>query len=231
MVAVVGRPSVTASAQEQSVRPGINSPFQTPDVGKFLSVFEGESREVFAKRREIVAACGIKAGCEVADIGAGTGLFTRLMAAEVGDLGTVFAVDIAAEFLDHVRRRCEETKIENVQTVQCLPHSAELAPDSIDLAFVCDTYHHFEFPYRMLASIRAALRPQGRLIVVDFRKIEGESSAWVMSHVRAGQEVVEAEIVQAGFVKLHESAELLKENYLVIFAKRPEAQSPDDRHE
>jgi hypothetical protein len=63
------------------------------------------------------------------------------------------------------------------------------------------------------------MKPGGRVIVVDFRRIVGQSSDWVLSHVRAGQPVVEAEIVQAGFEKLHEEPELLKENYFIVFRK------------
>src|SRR5260370_18402043 len=87
-----------ARAQEKSIRPGINKPFENPDVKEFLGKFEVESREVFAKRHEIVAACKLKTGMAVADIGAGTGLFTRLFAREVGASGKVFAVDIASRF-------------------------------------------------------------------------------------------------------------------------------------
>lgn len=223
MVILLCQPVFTVCAQDQSIRPGVNDPFRAPDVAKFRGVFEGESREVFAKRQEIVAACEVPSGAVVADIGAGTGLFTRLFAAEVGERGTVLAVDIAEEFLQHIRDRCEEAGIDNVTTALCQPHTAELAANSVDVAFVCDTYHHFEFPYRMLTSIHTALRPKGRMVIVDFRKIPGESSDWVMSHVRAGQETVEAEIVEAGFVKVSEPAGLLKENYLVVYAKRAES--------
>ena len=82
------------TAQEQSVRPGINDSFRDPDVDAFLGRFEVESREVFANRKEIVAACKIQPGQTVADIGAGTGLFTRMFSAEVGKDGRVIAVDI-----------------------------------------------------------------------------------------------------------------------------------------
>jgi predicted methyltransferase len=84
-----------APAQEKSVKPGINVPFKNPDVMDFEKKFEGESREVSAKRGQIVAACKLKPGTVVADVGAGTGLFTRLFAKEIGADGQVYAVDIA----------------------------------------------------------------------------------------------------------------------------------------
>ena len=76
-----------ASGQEKSVRPGINKPFENPDVQEFIGTFEAESREIFVERKKIVAACKLKPEMTVADIGAGTGLFTRLFAKEVGPKG------------------------------------------------------------------------------------------------------------------------------------------------
>ncbi len=75
--------TASAPGQEKSVRPGINQPFENPDVKEFIEKFEVESREVFTKRQDIVAACKLKPGMTVGDIGAGTGLFTRLFAKEV----------------------------------------------------------------------------------------------------------------------------------------------------
>src|SRR5438270_1270659 len=87
--------ALPAAAQERSVRPGINEPFVNPDVREFIGKFETESREVYAARQRIVAACPLRTGMAVADIGAGTGLFTRLFAAAVGPRGKVYAVDLA----------------------------------------------------------------------------------------------------------------------------------------
>ena len=73
-----------------------------------------------------------------------------------------------------------------------------------------------------MRSLAEAIKPGGVVVVVDFRRIEGVSTAWVLSHVRAGQEVVEAEIVKAGFARIAERKDLLKENYFVMFRKNPE---------
>ena len=158
----------------------------------------------------------------VADVGAGTGLFTRLLAKAVGPDGQVFAVDIAPKFLEHVQKTSREAGLRNVTPVLCNPDSVDLPANSIDLAFVCDTYHHFEFPERTLASLHRAIKPGGRLVVVDFVRVPGKSSDWVLGHVRAGQEVVEKEITAAGFEKTGEVKDLLKENYLVVFTRPAE---------
>lgn len=207
------------SAQEKSIKPGINDPFRDPNPMEFLGKFEVESREVFARRKEIVAACQIQPGQTVADIGAGTGLFTRMFSDAVGQDGKVIAVDIAQKFLDHIEKTSREAGRRNVETVLCKADSTELPPASVDVAFICDTYHHFEFPLKSMASLHRALKPGGRVILIDFRRVEGTSTDWVMNHVRAGQEVFEAEIVQAGFRKVREERETLKENYLVAFEK------------
>ena len=205
-------------AQEKSVRPGINKPFENPDVKDFLGKFEVESREIFTQRKEILAACKLKPGMAVADVGAGTGLFTRLFAKEVGPKGKVYAVDIAPKFLEHIEKTCKEADIKNVVGVVCTPDDAKLAPKSVDLVFICDTYHHFEFPSRTMTSIHEALRPGGQVVLIDFHRIEGKSREWVLNHVRAGQDVVTREIVSTGFKKICEE-KFLKENYLVRFEK------------
>ncbi len=212
-------PTLPGVAQEKSVKPGINDTFQNPDVQDYLGKFEVESREVYLQRHAVRDACRIEPGQTVADIGAGTGLYTRLFSEAVGPGGRVIAVDIARNFLDHIERTAREAKLSNIETVLCLPDSTELPPDSVDVAFICDTYHHFEFPLKTMTSLHKALRPGGRVIVVDFKRVEGESTPWVMNHVRAGQDVFEAEIIQCGFRKVGERTGVLKENYLVEFQK------------
>ena len=208
------------TAQEKSVKPGINDPFRDPDLKKFIGTFEGESREIFTRRERIATACKLKPGMDVADVGAGTGLFTRLFAQQVGPKGKVYAVDISRKFLDHIDKTCKEAKLTNVASVQCSDTSCKLPPGSVDLVFVCDTYHHFEFPFRSLASIHQALRPGGRLVVVDFHRIPGKSRQWVLDHVRAGQDVVTREITSCGFRLAGEEKDLgLGENYFLRFTK------------
>lgn len=204
--------------QEKSVAPGINKKFEDPDIPTFLEAFEKEGREIYDKRQEIVAACKVKPGMAVADVGAGTGLFTRLFAPLVGDKGKVYAVEIAPKFLDHIKKTCEEKGIKNVVNVRCTPTSVELPPGSIDLAFICDTYHHFEFPYKTMASVHQALKPGGQVVVVDFHRIQGVSSDWVLGHVRAGQEVFTKEIVESGF-KQAEELKFMKQQYFLRFVK------------
>lgn len=205
---------------EQSVRPGINADYADPDIPTWMGRFESESREIYKARNEIVADCEVAPGQTVADIGAGTGLFSLLFAEAVGPEGNVFAVDIVPEFLDLIRDRAQEASLTNVTTLLCTERSVELPPDSIDLAFTSDTYHHFEYPRSTLASIRRALKPGGRLVVIDFDRVEGKSREWILNHVRAGREIVIDEITRAGFIQEQSpEADYLEENYFLRFRK------------
>ena len=207
------------AAQDKSVRPGINKQFENPNVQDFVGKFERDGREPFDYRQQIVEACHIRPGMVVADIGTGTGLFARMFSSLVGPQGRVYAVDIAAKFVKHVDATARASGLTNIVGVVCQPDSVNLPPDSIDLAFICDTYHHFEFPLKTMRSIHRALRSGGQVVLIDFRRIPGMTSDWVMNHVRAGQDVFTREIIESGFRQVEERRDLLKESYFVRFEK------------
>ena len=207
------------AAPEQSVSPGINRHYENPVWQQWVYTFESPGREIYAKRQAIVAATGIRPGMAVADIGAGTGLFTRLFSPRVGPEGKVYAVDISSSFVENILQTCREEGLTNVQGVVNTPTDVGLPADSLDLAFLSDTYHHFEYPASMLAAIHRALRSGGRLIVIDFRRQPGRSSPWVMGHVRAGRETVIGEIQAAGF-RFVADRPVLVSNYFLEFEKR-----------
>ncbi len=203
-------------AQEKSVNPGINKNYEHPNVPESIQRFESNGRDVYDHRNEIVEAVGLKPGMAVADVG---GLFTRLFSPVVGSTGQVYAVDIAKEFIEHIENLAHDQKMDNIVGVVCKQDSVELPPESVDLVFICDTFHHFEFPQRTMQSIYRSLKPKGQLVLVDYVRIQGKSSDFVMGHVRAGQEVFTQEIVDAGFKQVEEKKDLLKESYLLRFEK------------
>lgn len=207
------------AAQETSVNPGINKTFENPNVPEFIGRFEKEGRDAFDHRKEIVAALDLKPGMVVADVGTGTGLFARMFSPLVGESGKVFGVDTSPKFVAHVEKLAEEQSLKNIVGVVCAPNDVRLPPQSVDLVFICDTYHHFEFPAKMMRSIHKALKPGGQVVLIDYARVKGVSSEWVMSHVRAGQEVFSREIVDAGFKQVGEKKDLLKESYFVRFVK------------
>ena len=219
--------AVADDLQQEDSGPGaeshLNSHYVDPDldVEEWVERFEGESREVFAERHAILKATGVQAGDRVVDIGAGTGLYTRLFAQAVGGKGWVHAVDISTGFLQHINETATAAGLDNVTSVLGRVDSISLPADSVDLAFICDTYHHLEAVEPMLASIHRALGPGGRLIVIEFERIPGESREWILDHTRAGKEVFRAEIEAAGFV-LVEDVEIdgFVENYFLKFVKK-----------
>ncbi len=200
----------------------INDAFTNPDlnVDEWVGKFEIESREIFVAREEILAACELKPGMHIADVGAGTGLFTRMFAKATGENGWVYAIEIAPRFIEHINRMSRDEGLANITGVLATQDSIALPPSSVDLVFICDTYHHFENPPATLASIHRALKPGGQLVVVDFERIPGTSRDWILSHVRGGKEVFRGEIEAAGFTFVEQRyVDKLTENYFLRFRK------------
>lgn len=219
IVAQVAAPT----AERVNVPAGINDAFldESLDPQEWVARFEVESREIFAARDQIVQALQLRDGQCIADIGCGTGLFIPLFHRAVAPGGKVYAVDIAPRLLDFVQQRVDELGSKDVEVVRCEVDNVQLPAGSIDVAFVCDTYHHFEYPQATLQSLRFALRPGGLLVVIDFDRIPGKSREWVLDHVRASKEEFRREIEQAGFVFLDEPVmEGFQENYMLRF-RRP----------
>lgn len=217
-VLVLTSAPATVYAEEQNVSPDINRHYQGAEYRQWLSTFEYPGREVYARRHDVLQALQLKPGMDIADVGAGTGFYSLLFASQVAPQGKVYAVDVTEDFIRNIDRRAAENNLGNIVTVLSAQNDARLETASVDMAFVCNTYHHFEYPQTMLASMRDALRPGGSLIIIDYRKQPGISSGWVMSHVRAGKQKVIDEIEKAGF-KLQADSDLLKENFFLRFVK------------
>lgn len=210
-------------APKGKVDPKINEQFQQKkNVKGFIEKFEAHDREVSARRDEIVAALELKPGMAVADVGAGSGLFTRLMADKVGPEGKVYAVDVSKDFLAHIEKEAAKAGRKQVKTVLGSQDGTNLEPESVDLVFLSDVYHHFEDHEKMLASIRKTLRPGGTLILIEFDRKEGESSDFVLKHVRAGRDQFIKEIEAAGFRAAAGPKPALRENFFARFRKPAE---------
>jgi predicted methyltransferase len=184
------------------------------DATRWQKSFETESREVYAHRKEIVAALELAPGTAIADVGAGSGLFTLEFARKVGKTGTVYAVEPQAYFRTMIEARAGAAKLANVRTVAADQRATHLAAASIDVAFLCDSYHHLELPHTYMSDLRRALRPGGKLVVVDYdRTVPGEDRS---DHVRADPAQFQAEIERAGFTLVARPA-LLRENFVMVF--------------
>jgi predicted methyltransferase len=198
----------------------VNQAFYKPDFPAWTNRFEGESRELYRKRAAIVAASGLQPGMTIADVGAGTGLFTMLLARGVEPGGKVVAVEISRPFAEAILRRASDEKLRNVSALIGTHTDTTLPAGSVDVIFTADTYHHFEQVASVLRSLRHALKPRGRLIIVDFERIPGVTPKRTLDHVRAGKETVIAEITSAGFRLREEVRTLgLVDNYYLVFER------------
>ena len=186
------------------------------DAKRWKGVLDREKREVFRFRKQIVAALGLKKGQQLADVGAGSGAFIASFVNTVGAKGSVYAVDISPNFIKFLNKRFQAHK--NVKVVHSKATSTLLPDNSVDVIFSSDTYHHFSDPKAMLKDFRRILRPGGRLIIVDFKRIPGVSSKWMLNHVRQNQNQVTSQINRNGFVFDKEiKIKGMKQNYIVTF--------------
>jgi len=159
----------------------------------------------------------VKKGSTVADIGAGSGYMTVRLAKRVGDKGMVYANDIQPAMLELLDRRLKSAKLTNVTAILGSIDDPKLPPASIDMALMVDVYHELSRPQEMLRHIREALKPGGRLVLLEYRKEDPSipiRPEHKMSVAEAKQEL-EAE----GF-KLARVADELPRQHVLIFTKR-----------
>ena len=219
---------VPAAGQQSTITPTareLNKSFDA-DLKQWTDRFEHEGRAIYDKRYEILDALSLKPGLAVADIGAGSGLISRLIAQRVGSEGTVYAVDIAKNMVDYIAKTSKEQGLTNIKAVLGDPKSPKLAPASVDRICIIDAYHHFEYPAEMLAEIKKALRPDGMLVLNDFKRVEGVSRDYILKMVRAGQGTFTDEFQNAGFELVERRDDMFPENYLLKFQHRKAAPKP-----
>jgi SAM-dependent methyltransferase len=136
---------------------------------------ERPEREAEEAPTKAVAALELRQGQVVADIGAGSGYYTMLLRAAVGPGGRVYATDIQPEMLALIRRKIEKQQIGNVELVLGTPTESRLPDAAVDLALMVDVYHELAQPQVFLRSLKRAIKPDGRLVLIEFRK----ESEWV----------------------------------------------------
>ena len=117
----------------------------------------------------LMRALALRADMVVADIGAGTGYYSRRIAARIGPRGRVYAVDVQPEMLALLRENAVKAGLHNIEPILAAPDDVHLPAESIDLALLVDVYHELSAPYEVLASTVRALRPGGRVVFVEYR--------------------------------------------------------------
>ncbi len=203
---------------ELSIRPGINEAFSdASQMERYVEHFQRPGREIFEQRQMIVEHCQLHPEMVVADLGVGSGVFAELIAPRVKKL---FAIDVFRHFVDFVISSDWAKQNGNVEGVTCGPDSIGLSAQTIDLVLICNTYHHLEFPKRMVESIHQALRPAGAIVLVDIHPEPDDESGGQTAHVRGSRATFRAEIESVGFYCQEPVNEFLEKAYLDRFIKR-----------
>ncbi len=188
----------------------IERPTSEPYTGD-LSIFEDARRAENLQVERVMDVLKIRAGSSVADIGAGSGWFTVRAARRVGERGSVFAVDINADFLKHIEVRAASEKLSNVRTVLGKEDDPLLPEKSVDAVLLLKTYHEVAQPVRLLARLRRSLR-EGALVGIIDRNGRGDDHG-------VERDTVVAEASQAGFslVEEHDFVKPDRMDYFLVF--------------
>ncbi len=178
---------------------------------------ERPGRDQEQRPDQIIATMGLKNGDVVADLGAGTGYFTRRLAKAVAPSGRVYAVDIQPEMIDLLKQNVQKAGVSNVVAILGTGDDPKLPRESCDWILLVDVYHEFQQPKAMLARMRETLRPKGKIALVEYRQ-EGLTALHVLEEHRMSRKQVLAEWEPAGF-RLVKVYEFLPTQHFFVFEK------------
>ena len=178
---------------------------------------ERSEREEEEKTELLAGSLKVKQGDVVADIGAGTGYFSRRLAPKVGAKGQILAVDIQEEMLDSLTRKMADLKITNVKPVLGTISDPKLPPGSTDLVLMVDVYHEFSHPYEMMEAISRSLKPNGRVVFVEFRQEDPSVPIKLLHKMSEAQVRKEMAVHPLEWV---ETIKILPRQHIIIFRKQ-----------
>lgn len=179
---------------------------------------ERPEREEEERLSVLVKLLKLKPGMVVADVGAGSGVITILMAREIGDNGKVMAIDIQKEMLQLLGEKLSRIGVKNVELVLGTEKSPKLERDSIDLAIMVDVYHEFRFPFEMMEELSKSLKPGGRVAFVEYRREDPDVPIKLVHKMSEAQ--VKKEITQPEFgLKWKETITDLPRQHIVVFER------------
>ena len=186
------------------------------DSKAYIAMLEDPARDAYQKPHEVVMALGLKDGDRVADIGAGAGYFTLRFAHHVGPTGRVYAVDVNPDMILHLNRKVRDAGLDNVRTILAAPDDPLLPDSSVDVAFICETWHHIAAKDAYLSHLGRILRPGGRVVVIDFPT--KPTPVGPPPEMREGREDVLKQFESAGF-RLAKEETFLPYQYFLVFTK------------
>ncbi|MEZ4366636.1 MAG: methyltransferase domain-containing protein [Kofleriaceae bacterium] len=185
------------------------------DVDRWVQAFDDPARDGWQHPDEVVALTAITPGMTVVDLGAGTGYFTGRLAAAVGASGKVIATDVEPNMVEHLRARFASEPV--VEPRLTTPTDAGLPPASVDRILVVDVWHHIGDRGPFARQLAAALRPGGKLVIVDFTMA---SPRGPHPKHRIEPDALIAELAAAGLTG-QVVAESLPNEYVVVAERAP----------
>ena len=198
-----------------------NSQYQTQEGRKTVAAtLDASDRADRQKPAELVQAMGLKRGMTVADVGTGIGYMLPLLSRAVGPSGRVIGEDIFDDYLAAARQRVQNQKLTNVMFVKGSEKSPMLPAGEVDEVLVLDVYHHFNFPQDMLTGIHKALKPNGKLIIVEYYKTpEAMPNGRAVTHIRLNKPDVIKEIEANHFRLVSEREQTKDSQYMLVLEK------------
>ncbi len=169
---------------------------------------------------KLIKALDLKPGMVVADIGAGSGYHSFLMAPVVGETGKILASDIQQEMLDLIADKAKKLKVGNIVTLKGTTTDPKLPAGGVDLILMVDVYHEFDHPFEMVEKMVDALKPGGRLVFVEFR-MEDDMVPIKLVHKMSERQVMK-EMEPFPELEHAKTIETLPWQHVIIFAKKPE---------
>jgi len=198
-----------------------NSGYQTEQQRK--NVAQGladPARDEKQKPGELIRVMGLQPGMTVADVGTGVGYMLPFLSRRVGPEGKVFAEDIFDDFLSAAKQHAEDTKLANVTFIKGTDTDPKLPEGGVDVVLALDVYHHFDYPDKMLAGIYKALKPDGKLVVVEYyKRPEAMSAGRAVTHIRLDMPDVIKEIESNRFHLLSEREHIPNSQYVLVLRK------------
>jgi arsenite methyltransferase len=186
----------------------------------YLWILERPERDTYQKPDQVMAALAFRPGERVADIGAGSGYFTRRVSRAVGATGVVWAIDIAPEVLDYLEARARREGHSNIRIQHVPADDPQLPPGGVDTILMVDTLHYVKDRASYVKKLRAGLAPGGRVVVIDFVPKSPEERPWgPPPEQKMSREEVDAAMAAAGLVpaRVHD---FLTEQFFVEYRGR-----------
>jgi ubiquinone/menaquinone biosynthesis C-methylase UbiE len=203
------------------VAAGVNERYQTTEGRQAVAATLGSpDRDQRQKPGDLVKAMGLRPGMTVADVGTGIGYMLPHLSRAVGALGQVIAEDIFDDFLAAARMEALNQQLANVTFVKGMDKDPSLPEGAADVVLVLDAYHHFDYPEDMLAGIHKALKPNGRLVVVEYyRTAAAMPNGNALTHIRLNKPDVIKEIEANHFRLVSEREQIKDSQYMLILEK------------